>query len=116
MDEYLNGLPDDQREALERVRRIVLEAVPEANEKIAYKIPVIAAHGDLVGFAAQSKHLALYTMSPGLVASMADELASHKVSGATIRFSPDKPLPKRLIHKIARARLRENKARRRSPK
>ena len=52
-------------------------------------------------------------MSPDPVASMGDDLARYRVSGAsTIGFTPDNPLPKRLIHKIARVRLRETKARR----
>ena len=114
VDEYLAALPADQREALERVRRIILEAVPEATERISYRIPVVAAHGDLVGLAAQAKHLSLYVMSPDLVVSMGEELSCCKLSGAsTIHFSPDKPLPKKLIHRIVRARLRENKGRKR---
>lgn len=114
VDEYLSALPPDQQDALERVRRIILEAVPEATERISYKIPVFAAGGDLVGLAAQAKHLAFYTMSPGLVASMGDQLAGCKVSGAsTIHFTPDRPLAKKLIHKIVRARLRENRERER---
>ncbi len=113
VDEYLAALPDDRREALERVRRVILDAVPEATERISYKIPVFAADGDLVGLAAQARHLALYTMSPDLVTSMGDELAGYKVGGAsTIRFTPDTPLPRKLIHRIARARLHENRARR----
>jgi hypothetical protein len=43
---------------------------------------------------------------------------THKVSGATIHFSPDNPLSAALVKKILRARVRENAALRqtRSPK
>jgi uncharacterized protein YdhG (YjbR/CyaY superfamily) len=42
---------------------------------------------------------------------MKGEIAkTHKVSGATIHFSPDHPLPKRLVEKILRKRVRENAA------
>jgi uncharacterized protein YdhG (YjbR/CyaY superfamily) len=36
---------------------------------------------------------------------------THKVSGATIHFSPEDPLPAALVKKIVRARVRENAAR-----
>ncbi len=85
---------------------------PDATERIGYKIPVIAQDGDLVGFAAQTRHLSLYTMSPDLVESMKQELAGYKVSGATLHFSPDSPLPDDLVRTIVRARLAENAARR----
>ena len=110
VDAYLAALPEAERAALERVRAAVLNAVPEAEERIGYGIPLIAADGDLVGFAAQSKHLALYVMSPALMPALADDLARFKTSGATIHFSPDRQLPLKLIHRIARARLRENRA------
>jgi hypothetical protein len=35
---------------------------------------------------------------------------THNVSGATIHFSPENPLPAGLIKKVLRARLRENAA------
>jgi hypothetical protein len=42
---------------------------------------------------------------------MKDEISkTHRVSGATIHFSPDSPLPTRLVEKILRARVRENAA------
>jgi hypothetical protein len=42
---------------------------------------------------------------------MKDEITkTHKVSGATIHFSPDNPLPAGLVGKILKARVRENAA------
>ena len=47
-------------------------------------------------------------MSPRLAKAMKDEITkTHKVSGATIHFSADKPLPKTLVEEIIRARLEE---------
>jgi hypothetical protein len=48
---------------------------------------------DLVGFVAQKQHLSFFTMSPGLARTMRDEIErSHKLSGATIHFTPENPL------------------------
>jgi uncharacterized protein YdhG (YjbR/CyaY superfamily) len=111
VEEYLADTPARERQALERVRGIVLDTVPEASERIAYRIVVLAHHGDLVGLASQPRHLSLYTMSPGLVTSMAERLEPYKVSGATIHFTADDPLPADLIEEIVRKRLEENLAR-----
>lgn len=80
VDEYLADTPAPERQALERVREIVLDTAPEASDRIAYRIVVLAHHGDLVGIASQPRHLSLYTMSPGPVTSMAERLEPYKVS------------------------------------
>jgi uncharacterized protein YdhG (YjbR/CyaY superfamily) len=54
VDRYLAGLPDDQRQALEAVRRVIKATVPGARERISYGTSVIfALQRDLVGFVAQ---------------------------------------------------------------
>jgi uncharacterized protein YdhG (YjbR/CyaY superfamily) len=63
---------------------------------------------DLVGFVAQKKHLSFFTMSPELAREMRDEIErTHKLSGATIHFSPEDPLPASLVKAIVNARLKE---------
>ena len=64
---------------------------------------------DLVGFVSQPKHLSFFMASPKLAESMKSAIAkTHKVSGATIHFSPENPLPIGLVKKILKARVREN--------
>ncbi len=65
VEEYLADTPEVDRKALERVRSQVHELVPDVSERIAYRIIVLAHEGDLIGLAAQPRHLSLYTMSPG---------------------------------------------------
>jgi uncharacterized protein YdhG (YjbR/CyaY superfamily) len=109
VDVYLAGLPDAERTTLEDLRLLIRGIVPNVQERISYGTSVIfAAKRDLVGFAAQEKHLSFFMMSPELAMSMRDEIKDpHKVSGATIHFSPDNPLPRSLVKKILRARQRE---------
>lgn len=112
VDSYLAGLPDDESSALEDLRRLIKHTVPEIQERISYGTSVIfALQRDLVGFVAQPKHLSFFTMSPELAEAMRDEIkATHKLSGATIHFTPDNPLPARLVKKLLRARLKEEAA------
>jgi uncharacterized protein YdhG (YjbR/CyaY superfamily) len=109
VDAYLEGLPDAERTTLEDLRLLIKDILPNVQERISYGTSVIfAVKRDLVGFVAQKKHLSFFTMSPELATSMRDEIkATHKVSGATIHFSPDNPLPRSLVKTILRARLEE---------
>ncbi|HEY9377538.1 MAG TPA: DUF1801 domain-containing protein [Jiangellaceae bacterium] len=109
VDEYLAGLPPDRREVLERLRQLIKSTVPGVRERISYGTSVIfALDGDLVGFVAQPKHLSFFTMSPELAKAMKPVIRqTHEVSGATIHFSPENPLPESLVKKILAARLAE---------
>jgi uncharacterized protein YdhG (YjbR/CyaY superfamily) len=109
VDGYLAELPDDQRRALEELRQLIKDTVPGVQERISYGTSVIfAVKRDLVGFVAQRKHLSFFTMSPDLARAMQSEIAkTHRVSGATIHFSPERPLPASLVKRILRARLKE---------
>jgi len=107
IDEYLASLSEEERRELQRLREIILSTVPEVKERIAYKICVFSVGNDLVGFAVQKRFLSFYTMSPQLVERMKSDLQDHEVSGATIHFTPEAPLPKVLIEKILSERLKE---------
>ena len=113
VDAYLATLPASERQALQKLRVLIKETVPKVDERISYGTAVMFSRGlDLFGFVAQRKHLSFLTASPKLAAAMKPEISkTHKVSGATIHFSPDDPLPVALVKKIARARVRENAAR-----
>lgn len=110
VDAYLASLPRAERETLQKLRSLIKETVPGVDERISYGTAVMFSRGlDLFGFVAQRKHLSFLTASPKLAAAMKAEISkTHKVSGATIHFSPDAPLPPALVKKIVRARVREN--------
>ncbi len=112
VDAYLATLPNAERDTLEQLRTLIKETVPHVEERISYGTAVMFSLGsDLVGFVSQPKHLSFFTASPKLAAAMKDEITkTHRVSGATIHFSTDNPLPSRLVQKILRARVRENAA------
>ena len=110
VDSYLAGLPDQERATLEALRQIIKVSVPDVQERISYGGAVIfAVRRDLVGIAAQANHLSFFTMSPALAKAMKDKISkTHQVSGATIHFTPDHPLPRALVEEIIRARLEED--------
>jgi uncharacterized protein YdhG (YjbR/CyaY superfamily) len=111
VDEYLATVPNDVCKVLQNIRHTIKSIVPEAEERIAYRIPIFRLQRDLVGFSAQTnpqKRLcSFYTMSPLLAKAMKKDLQDYEVSGATIHFTPEKPLPAALVKKIVRARVKE---------
>lgn len=110
VDAYLAPLPDSDREALERVRKVALKQAPKATQRMSYGVVVFAAGGDLLAIGAATNHLSLYTMSPSLVETLESDLERFEVSGSTIHFTSDLQLPANLIQKIVRARLKANRA------
>lgn len=110
VDAYLAEMPADIRAALEQLRAVIRAAAPEATERVSYKVAVFRQQGSLVGFGAppSKRHCSLFVMSPPLMARMKDELAGYEVSGATIHFQPDEPLPAALVTRLVRARIAEN--------
>ena len=107
VDAYLATLPRGERETLEGLRRLIKQTVPHVDERISYGTTVMFSLGhDLVGFVSQRKHLSFFTASPKLAHAMKDEIPkTHKISGATIHFSPENPLPTNLVKRILKARV-----------
>ena len=107
IDEYLAALSDDKRAALQKLRRAIRSAVPEAEECISYQIPAFRLHGKmLVAFGAAAKHCAFY---PGAfpIRAHKNELKAYDTSKGTIRYQADKPLSATLVRKLVKARIAE---------
>ena len=108
VDTYLASLAPDARSALERLRKTIRAAAPDAEECISYQLPAYRLNGMLVAFGATARHCAFYPMSASTVAAYAKELEGFETSKGTIRFQPDRPLPAALIRKIVKSRIAEN--------
>jgi uncharacterized protein YdhG (YjbR/CyaY superfamily) len=108
IDEYLAALSDDQRAALDKLRKTIRAAAPGAEECISYGLPAFRLNGVLVAFGARANHCAFYPMSASTVAAYKDELTGYETSTGTIRFQPDNPLPAALVRRMVKARIAEN--------
>ncbi|PYQ10952.1 MAG: hypothetical protein DMF80_22965 [Acidobacteria bacterium] len=109
IDEYLAGLSDDKRAALQKLRKTIRSAAPGAVECISYRLPAFRLDGRmLVAFGATAHHCAFYPMSASTVKAHKDELKGYDTSPGTIRFPTDRPLPATLVRKLVKARIAEN--------
>ena len=66
IDAYIAGFPKDIQVILAKIRGIVREAAPEAQEAIKYQIPTFVLNGNLVHFAAFQNHIGFYPTPSGI--------------------------------------------------
>jgi uncharacterized protein YdhG (YjbR/CyaY superfamily) len=111
IDEYLAGVPEPARGTLEKVRTSVRSAAAEATEAISYGMPTFEYKGNLVAFAAFSKHCSFFPMSYAVIKAFQKELKPFDVVKGTIHFPLDQPLPAALVKKMVKARIAEQERR-----
>ena len=109
VDDYIAVQPEAAQEKLEQVRGAIRKALPKAEEGIAYKIPAYKMHGEFVlYFAGWKRHYSLYPITAPTIAEFSDELAAYEVNHkGTARFPLSKPVPVKLIQRIAKFRAAE---------
>ncbi|HKB14549.1 MAG TPA: DUF1801 domain-containing protein, partial [Planctomycetota bacterium] len=103
------------RRALALVRRAIRKGLPDAEESTSYGMPTYGVGGQrALFFACWKRHYSLYPATARLLAAFEDDLAPYEVEKATIRFPLWKPVPTKLIERIARFRAEEIASARRS--
>lgn len=108
VNKYISNLPVEQQIALERVRQIIKNTVPEAQEYLSYKMPAYHFHGMIGGFAAFKNHCSFFPWDSKTIDVFKDELSGFKTSAGTVQFTPEKPLSEELLQKILRYRVEGN--------
>jgi len=112
VDEYLAAIPADQRGALEPIRRVILDAIPDSAEHIGYGVPIFDyRRRGLVGLSVAKEYCSLHLMSPPLARELAPSITEGDLVGATLHFTPDKPLSEETVRLIVARRVAEVNAR-----
>ncbi len=108
VDAYIAAQQPDVRRALRKLRSIVRNALPGAEERISYQIPAYRLHGTTVLFFAGWKaHYSLYPANNRFVAAFKNELEPYELGRGTIRFKVSDQIPENLITRIAKFRAKE---------
>jgi len=107
IDEYIAKFPLEVQEILNKVRKVIKESAPDAEEKISWQMPTFVLHGNLVHFAAYKKHIGLYPAPSGINA-FNDQLSVYKGAKGSVQFPFNKPIPYELISEIVKFRVAEN--------
>lgn len=109
VDEYMALFPADVRRILEKIRRTVAKAAPEAEEGISYGMPTFKQNGVVVHFAAFKKHIGLFPPVRG-DGELEGELARYVGEKGSLRFPLDEAIPYELIERIVKLRVKRNLA------
>ncbi len=108
VDEYINSLePKGARQILD-LRSIIKKAAPKSQEVISYNMPAFKLNGILCFYASHKFHIGFYPGSSLVIEIFEKELKKLKTSKGTIQFSMDKPIPKLIVKKIIRYRVKQN--------
>lgn len=110
VDEYLSTVPKVQRSALEDLRETIKAATRESEELISYGIPTYKYHGPLVHFVARKNYNSFIVVNKDILETFKSELEGYDTSGTTIHFTAENPIPRALIKKIVKTRMKENEA------
>ena len=106
IDEYIAAFPQDVQEILRKVRATIRKAAPDAEETINYRMPTFTLKGNLVHFAAFTKHIGFYPTPSGIEA-FKNELSVYKGAKGSVQLPLDQPVPYDLIEKIVKFRVKE---------
>ena len=109
VDEYIDSFPDNVRTILKRIRKIILDHAPDADESFAYQMPAYKTFGrPLVYFAGFRNHIGLYATPTGHT-EFDRELSGYKHGKGSVQFPLDKEIPWDLIERIVAFRVEENR-------
>jgi uncharacterized protein YdhG (YjbR/CyaY superfamily) len=107
VDRYIGTFPPEVRDILEKVRAVIRQKAPEADEAMGYGVPAYKVKGrPLVYFAAFRKHIGFYATPTGHEQFSA-ELSDYKQGKGSVQFPYSKPIPYELIGRIVEYRLSE---------
>lgn len=101
IDDYINLQPEGIRPLLNTIKNVIHDTIPEAEEKISWRMPTYYKNSNIIHFAAFKNHIGLY---PGdeAIKHFASELVNYKTSKGAIQIPYNSELPIELIIKITR--------------
>jgi uncharacterized protein YdhG (YjbR/CyaY superfamily) len=100
VDAYLQKQAPDRRAALEVIRSLIFEIVPDGEELIKHGMPFYEANGELFAFASQKRYMSLYVMDTDALARYKRRLTGLDCGKSCIRFRRIEQLPVDVVRSI----------------
>src|SRR5687768_13242926 len=104
IEEYIERAPPETQEKLYEMLFCIREAAPGATEALKWSMPAFSYKRILVVFALFKHHIGFFP-TPSAVRAFEKSLRKFQVTGGSIHFPLDKPLPLPLIRKITKFRV-----------
>lgn len=111
VDDYIAHQPEAAQKMLQELREIVLEAVPDAEEVLNYKVPSFTLvkggkRDQQIMMAGYAKFIGFYPF-PTTMEKFSDELKGYKQGKGSVQFPLNQSLPKELILRMVKFRYEE---------
>lgn len=109
--DYIQNQPLEAQKALQELRTIIKETLPEATEVLNYKVPCFSLvpggkRDQQIMMAGYAKFVGFYPF-PTTMEKFAEELKDYKQGKGSVQFPLNQPLPKSLIKKMLLFRKEE---------
>jgi len=104
IDQYIEKYPPEVQLLLTEIRQLIHLTIPEAGEKISYRIPAFYLDKILVYFGAFKKHIGFFPTAY-VINEFKEDLNEYKYSKGSVQFPISKPMPVELIKKMLICRL-----------
>jgi uncharacterized protein YdhG (YjbR/CyaY superfamily) len=109
IDDYISRFTPEVQAVLQKVRKTIAGAAPQAREVISYQMPAFRLSGVLVYFAAWKKHIGLYPPIAG-DEELQQAVAPYAGEKGNLQFPLDQPIPYALIKRIVNLRVKQDLA------
>lgn len=111
VDHYILNANPEAHAILEKLREIIIVAVPKVEETISYNVPVYKYHGILVGFSVAKSHVTFGFGSDVLEGKDRKILEKNgfKTLKGTIQIKFHQKVPEAIVRKIVKTRAEINK-------
>ena len=100
IDAYIASQPEKIQPLLQQVRDTLHAILPDAEERISWRMPTYWKDQNIIHFAAYKKHIGLYP-GPEAITHFSDKLKEYKTSKGAVQFPYDREIPLKLIQEIA---------------
>ena len=107
VDEYIGSFSKNDQKPLNEIRKLIKECAPKAEEVISYGIPAYRLHGMLIWFGGHKNHIGLYPKGSA-IKFFEKDLLNYNTSKGTIQFPFNEPVPRELVKKIIKYRVKQN--------
>lgn len=101
VDEYILRQDKKIQPILVRLKNIIRDAIPDAEETIAWSMPSWKKNGYIIQFAVNTKHISVY-VGQEAVNHFIEKLKKFDIYKGGIRFKYDQEIPFSLISDIAK--------------
>jgi uncharacterized protein YdhG (YjbR/CyaY superfamily) len=104
VDEYIEELEGDRKEAVMRLRKVLFDTIPDLDESMDYGMPTYRKGDELYAFVSQKQYVSLYVPDTYVMQAYAEELGRVDLGKNCVRFrhldDPDMEAVSRMLREM----------------